>query len=249
MRFTSLSTIALVLLTISLVSSSAARAQSTTSPADDLRTWFKELSDQSPDVRERARLKLMTMPRSRLTELRRVVAGSHPLTAAQAAELRAIVEHVFLSGESYLTDDAPRGFIGVELTSVAVPELETQSVRDVSDVSRERVMITRRIPGFPAYPLLRDGDVVLAVVGSNMPLGDQRSLPAALAGARPGMTIELEIQRAGKVIRVPIRLSRRPSDSNMSFVEGTRKFTAERQQAADDYWEANFAELIDQQTL
>src|SRR6188508_3062272 len=95
--------VAIVVLATLFARCGFAQSDPTTRPvADDIRTWFKQLSDPSPDVRDRARTRLMTMTRARLPELKRAVDDARPLSASQAMELRQIVEHVFLSGEEYL---------------------------------------------------------------------------------------------------------------------------------------------------
>lgn len=229
------------------------QAAPTTAPlADDIRTWFKQLSDPSPDVRDRARIRLMTMSRARLPELRRVVADARPLGAAQAVELRQIVEHVFLSGEPYFAEQPGRGFMGVEMTVVSVPESEAESNQApaaADDRRDQRVMVTSCIPGFAAFPFLRTGDIVLSVVGSSVPLTRSEMLGQAISGVSPGQTVELEIQRAGKVMRVPIRLSRRPFALRENLKAEKERFIGERGDAAAEYWQKQFESLLDPQPL
>ncbi|MBC8108286.1 MAG: hypothetical protein H7Z14_16995 [Anaerolineae bacterium] len=244
----------LSLLMILLFTLVAAPVQSqntpSTRPADDLRAWFKQLSDPSQDVRDKARIQLMTMSRARLPALKSIVAETRPLSAAQAVELQQIVEHVFLSGQEYFAEQPARAFMGVEMANVSIPEFESNDISGKAEnLTLQRVMITGRLPGFAAFPVLRDGDIVLAVVGSNIQLGDRDSLPRALGGAVPGETIELDIQRAGKLMRFPIRLSRRPIALRSGSKEEKDKFVEERDEAASKYWEANFAKLLDQHTL
>ena len=254
MKFTSLSFLpAIVLLTLV-----AARTQTedkpSTRPADELRTWFKQLSDPSPDVRDKARTRLMTMPRARLAELKTIVAETRPLSAAQAVELRQIVEHVFLSGEEYLSEPrGGRGFMGVQLWPIIVPESEV-AADDARGNSPERavtrVMVSTRFPGFNAYAMLRDGDVLISVVGTNVQITSTQDVQGAIGGREPGTTIELEVQRAGQLLRVPVRLSPRPrfiDEQNRARNPAT--FSVEREEAATKYWETNFAKLLDQQTM
>jgi hypothetical protein len=230
----------------------AAHGDPSTRPADDLRVWFKQLSDPRPDVREHARISLLTIPRARLVDLKTVVTESRPLSAAQAVEIRQIVEHVFLSGESYLSEPRGRGFLGVQLAEISVPESENSgTTNDGAERDITRVMIASRFPGFNAYAMLRDGDVLVSIVGSNTPLTGFRDLQQAMIGADPGTIIELEVQRAGRLIRVPVRLSPRPiflKDANQAM-ENSTAFGVEREDAANKYWEENFAKLLDQQTL
>ena len=88
------------------------------------------------------------------------------------------------------------------------------------------------------------------MVGSAEQISTLEDLPRALVGSQPGATIELEVQRAGQLIRVPVRLSPRPfametGDPRQNSVT----FVIERDEAARNYWEENFAPLLDQQTL
>jgi C-terminal processing protease CtpA/Prc len=106
-------------------------------------------------------------------------------------------------------------------------------------------MVTTCIPGFAAAPVLRSGDVVLSVVGSNVPITSHESLARAIVGYDPGQTVNLEIQRAGKVMRVPVRLSRRPFVLRTNTKDEKEKFLGERAAAVTDYWEKEFAVLLD----
>lgn len=253
MKFRSLMSLSMILLLTLTAAQVQSQDKPSTRPADDLKSWFKQLSDSAPDVRERARLKLMTMSRARLDELKTVVVESRPLSAAQALELRQIVEHVFLSGEEYLSEPrGGRGFLGVQLAPVLVPEAETASPAGSNAPDRvvTRVMISTRFPGFNSYAMLRDGDVLISIVGSDVHITSVEDLPGALTGREPGTTIELEVQRAGQLLRVPVRLSPRPLFLNgRNPGENSATFGIDREEAATKYWEANFAKLLDQQTL
>jgi C-terminal processing protease CtpA/Prc len=112
-------------------------------------------------------------------------------------------------------------------------------------------MITRRLPGFNAYPMLRDGDVIVSVGGNGRPISDTRELQGALIGKEPGSTIELLVQRAGQLIRVPIRLSRRPvfRDRAGQLMDDSVDFKIEREQESQKYWDENFAKLLEQRTM
>ena len=72
----------------------------------------------------------------------------------------------------------------------------------------------------------------------------------ALVGYEPGKTIELEVQRAGQLIRVPVRLSPRPfALEGGDPRQNSATFVVEREEAAQKYWDENFAKLLDQQPM
>jgi hypothetical protein len=89
------------------------------------------------------------------------------------------------------------------------------------------------------------------VGGNGRPISDTRELQGALIGKEPGSTIELLVQRAGQLIRVPIRLSRRPvfRDRAGQLMDDSVDFKIEREQESQKYWDENFAKLLEQRTM
>lgn len=215
--------LAVAVFILSLLSVEGAPA---TLPADMLRTWYVQLADSDPDVRERARIDLMGIERGQLPHLRQIVADTRPIKAAQAAVLYDIVSHVFMATEPYEAN--PRaGFLGVRL-----PEsLDAEA------------LVTGRVPGFCAYRMLQDGDVIVGIAelpGVKFPSRTQftnaiRAIPA-------GTRLTLHILRNGQNKSVALRLDARPTASDppnsMSDLENDRK------EKADAYWARHFAPLL-----
>jgi hypothetical protein len=230
---------AIILLFLGAALALGAQPASQPAPAqqslDAVRTWYVQLADRDPETRERARINLMGIKRKDLAALEKVVAESRPVQASQAAVLYDIVTHVYMAGEPYAVNETMGGFLGL---------------RNMSDWDPPPgVMITTRIPGFPAYRMLREGDVVVgidefpdtAISGSNDFVSVLRTVPA-------GSVVTLRVLRGGNVQKVPIKLDPRPAAANnlgdaMALLESTR------QTKADEYWARAFAPLVEDQSV
>src|SRR4051794_12478816 len=170
-------------------------AAPSTQRSADIRRWFEQLADPDPSVRDSARQNLMGLPRSDLAELRRVITESRPLVPAQAAGLRDIVTHVYLASQRYDIDRKGRGFMGVSL-------LQTQFGADLI----EGAVVQQRFPGLVANQMLRDGDVIVGAEESTTQIDNPQTLQAVVGDLRAGQTVHLKVQRAAKLIVVPITL-------------------------------------------
>ena len=234
----------------------AAVAATQPTPDSTLRSWFVQLGDRDPAVRDLARQHLMGLQRSQLGSLRRIVADARPLAPAQATALRDIVTHVFLAGESYAVDRNGRGFMGVRLADVGGVDVWDPrrgaggaggaGANDAGEDGIDRspgVVITERIPGFGAYRMLDTGDVILAIRESPAPIVSTRALIDVIQSFRAHQTIHLRIARAGRVVEVPLTLDPRPS--NADGVDFTALWQEHRQRAAE-FWEQSFAPLLDE---
>lgn len=221
--------VVLIALVLALAFALGAAAPSTapsTRPLDPVSQWLKQLADDDPDVRDAAREQLMSLDRTGLRELKRAVERNRPLAPAQALALRDIVTHVYLASEPYAEDLRGGGFMGVRMG--------LQSAGD-------GITVVARIPGFAAYRSLRDGDVIVAVKEWPERLDKPERLGDAVAGYRGGETIHLKVQRGGRLITVPLRLSPRPANATNADTMRT-----EQMPAADEYWQQNFAPLLEQ---
>ena len=110
------------------------------------------------------------------------------------------------------------------------------------------VAVVVRWPGFPAYRMLRDGDLILGLYLDRAAPLDQlpncytcsfRDLQLALAQQPLVRDVELSVLRDGRVIRVPITLARRPAAAT---IDG---FLQDRLYLAADYWRATFGPVVD----
>ena len=203
-----------------------------------MRQWFDELDHADAAVREAARVKLMGMRREDLPAFRRLVRDNMPLMPSQAAVIRSVVTHVFLTGEKYDTTEV-EGFLGVKMqeTSVRLP------AADGADqfAPAVGVVIVERMPGFAGARMLLDGDVVLGIVERP----DVRALGTyeftmVVKAVTPGTTIHFQVMRQGQVIRVPIAPDPRPFEADGTMND----LLYRRQYKADAYWDQEFAPVM-----
>ena len=201
-----------------------------------VRTWFSELASADETKRDEARTLLMGLTRDDLPRLRELVARSRPLAAEQAAALHEIVVHVYLSGEPYAANGS-KGFLGLQHLDSGAFRLGTP--------------VQSPLPGFPSCQMLRDGDLIRAVVvhpeapslEQDLPTPNGETLHNVIAGAGANQTVVLEILRQGQTIRVPLRLLPRPVVCDESQMD-MAAFITERQQKGEEYWQREFVPLV-----
>lgn len=218
-----------VILILGLLGLGAAPA---TAPSDLIRTWFNQLADSDPDVREQARVNLMGIDRRELPALRQIVTESRPIRASQAAVLYDIVTHAYAAGEPYIAQE--KGCVlGVQLSPSQDPP---------------GVEVAQRFPGFCAYRFLRDGDVIIGI--AEMP-GALSKVPLdlrAILGQVPGGTrLTFQVLRNGQTRSIPIRLDACPANPAADLETAIRKLHELREQRAVEFWTRNFAPLLEDQ--
>ena len=199
-----------------------------------MRRMFLELEHPDGRVRERAREKLMGLKRADLKMLARVVGEFAPLEEQMAAAIREIVTHVYLSEDQYEKED--KGFLGITMPRPG-------------DEDRMQVMVEGRMPGFGGYSALRDGDVILDVVGQPLPQPLAREVFIDVIKAmRPESVVKLKVLRQGTVRVVPVKVSARPAEKaavNALAYEGkVAELLYRRGEEAEKYWKESFAGLI-----
>src|SRR5688572_13329794 len=131
-----------------------------TRPASDIvsiRQHLARLASDNFGVRESARIALMGLERSALPMLREAVKQSLPLEPSQAVVLREIVAQVYLTGDKYEIAEGGQGFLGVSMPN-------PMRVEDRGLLALGRgVAVVSRVPGFCAYRMLQNGDVLLSM--------------------------------------------------------------------------------------
>jgi hypothetical protein len=109
------------------------------------------------------------------------------------------------------------------------------------------VVVSERMPGFCAYRHLDTGDVVLAVKGERtFRPRTVWDFQAVVKSHEPGDTITLQVLRRGKVVDVTLTLDAYPAcamNPQTSQLE-LERFRRERDEAAEQYWQKNFGELV-----
>src|SRR5712691_1361256 len=210
-----------------------------TDPAT-VRRWVSQLASDNYQTRDAARVALMGLKRQELNIFRQAIIQNLPLAPNQIINLREIVTQIYLAGDVYPTDDGEGGFLGVRLPSR--PDEET-----LLCVERG-VVIVSRVPGFCAFRMLQDGDVVLAIHSDagDRPLNQPMELRRAVSSIKAGQTITLEVLRQGRILNVPITLDRRPLQVDEAALQ---EFINDRADRADEIWERDFAPLLKNQLL
>ncbi len=202
----------------------------------------------------------MGMTPADLPAFRRLIADSLPLEPAQVQPLHDIVEQVYLAGEKYsvktdngdtLTDasgSSPPFFMGIRRV-------------DASDLDpRLGAPVEARVPGFPAFRFLRDGDMILSI-GPNpatslvqRPVIETHSLDNVIHAITPDSGPQLQdvilaVLRDGEEIRIPLRLAPRPYLADALNPDALNAFEAPRINAAEEYWNENFHPLVDREVV
>ena len=216
-------------------------------PSSRIGALFSKLADRDPGVRDQARSDLMGLSRADLPLLRKYVQEHRPLAPSQAAALREIVVQVFMAGESYAANNA-HGFLGVTLSEGGIGLPAAPEAVDPSAPPPIGVIVTDRLPGLCAYRMLSNGDVIIGIAEHpETPIRSVDALRSAISDCQGGQTIHLEVFRGGRVVNLPVTLSPRPIEvelnpSNPDFFPRERQRRAD---IADDYWQREFAPLVD----
>jgi hypothetical protein len=174
-----------------------------------IRGWVRDLGNGDSAVRDRARVELMGISRGELERLRQVVAQSRPLAPDQIAMLQEIVTHVYLAGE-YDEGAEERGFLGVRMSQTGVELSPAPGVR--ADGTAVGVAVAGRVPGFCAYRMLEDGDVIIRLTSDKAyEFSTADDLKVVVLRHRAGETVTLDVLRRGTLIRVPVTLDHKPA--------------------------------------
>jgi hypothetical protein len=217
-------------------------ATAPTSQPDKLATWFYDLANKDASVREQARVGLMGISRDDLQTLRKLVEANRPLAPSQAMALREIVSQVYQATEPYQPLEDKPGFLGVPLRDMIVPD-------STDEDAQAGVLVTDRIPGFCAYRFLQNGDVIVGITEApGKPMRKSTDLSEIVKLYKGGETIHMEILRGGQRMTVAIKLNARPVwavQANINQIPLQQDEIRERQRRADEYWDQNFAPLLD----
>lgn len=207
-----------------------------------VKALIEQLASDKFQTREAARVALMGVKRADLGLIREAVVRSLPLAPSQVAALRDIVTHVYLTGHEYPVSEDEAGFLGVRL-----PDVFNEDDRGMAALGYG-VPIVSRVPGFCAYRMLHNGDIVLGMAdGADVTaFASPEALSGKVRGVPAGRTVTFVVLRQGRIIHVPITLDRRPAaleNANMR-PNGLVDFITPRENAADEMWERDFAPLL-----
>lgn len=202
----------------------------TTQPAAVIRQWVLELGAPEPDVREAARRNLLNLTPADLGTLRAIVAEGAANLPCQAAALYDVVRHVYLTGEQVTRSNERLSFLGLRLFQIG-----TLGEAPLG------MTFERRLMGFPAFAAFEEGDVLISV--EELPdsyLTSMASLSYVRERIPPGTLVHFRVLRDDRFVSVPITLAATPAPESQ-----TDAAVAARQQRAEDYWEQQFAGLLE----
>ncbi len=203
--------------------------------AANMRMWFAQLSDDSADVRDGARQKLLGISRKDLSILRDIVKQRVPLMPCESEVLRSVVTHVYLAGAGTPVDDPSTGFVGVWF------DIDQNN----PDPAMGGVEIRHRIPGSCASRYLEDGDVVLNI-GNATPMYrvlTDAEVISLVKTYNAGEMLRFEVLRRGRVLKIPLVLGARPQV--LPSGEFIPPFVSQQLADASGYWEETFQPLLD----
>jgi hypothetical protein len=201
-----------------------------TQSSDRIRVWLDQLSDRDAQVRDQAKENLMGLRAEDLPTLKKSVQAAQPLRPSQKTVLRDIVTQVYFSGIAYPPSPTGNPFLGLLWSG--------------NPDSAGGLVVSRRVPGFSAYRMLRDGDVITGI--EQLP-ADHFDDPTAFGSAirntfRPGQTVVLRVERNGNPIHVPVLL--RPQPAGVENSIRMEMWINLHEAEADKYWNENFAPLV-----
>jgi hypothetical protein len=194
-----------------------------------------QLGAEDQVTRDLGRSALLSLRRLDLPTLRDVLRQRMPLAPTESESLHEIVAHVYLSEESYPSDETV-GFVGV----IFDPDQKG------ADDDTGGVEIRRRLPGFCGYRYLEDGDVILGVGKTPAQVRELRSyedMTEQIKQYPAGQRVLFRLLRRGKVMNVSAVLSARPTlvGLEMPVID----FQAQRGAQAEGYWEQTFEPLLE----
>jgi hypothetical protein len=200
----------------------------------EVRKMFLELEDADPRVRERARERLMGLGREDLKVLMKVVGEFAPLEEQMVGSIKEIVTHVYLSEDQY--EKEGKGFLGIVMPRPG-------------DEDRMQVVVDGRMPGFGGYAALRDGDVILDVVGQPLPQPlDRDVFIDVIKAMRPESVVKLKVLRQGAVRVVAVKISARPAEkaaiNAQAYEAKVQELLYRRGEEAEKYWKESFGEVV-----
>jgi hypothetical protein len=206
-----------------------------------LQNLIAQLGSDNPQLRDEARVQLMALPPESLPALRSAALSLTPLLPGQIAELRDIVTQVYLAGDDYKKDPAsPQGFLGLYW-----PPPDPTKPMPSGDGT---VTVIGRIAGFPAYRVLKPGDIITQVLEyPQTPMHDVNDFTNIIKLLRSGDVVHLNIIRSGRPMTValtlamfPVELDQHRNDTSGHWIDN---WMLQRGQRADDYWKREFSPI------
>lgn len=210
----------------------------TTQRASAIEAAYADLGSPQPAKRNAARAELLGLTRDELPALRDVVRSDRPTSPEQAVQLRDIVRHVFLAGETY--ERSEYGFLGLKPMNALSLGVDMPDGSVIAGVS-----FSQRNVGFCAYRWLQDGDVILSIAarGTVTQTDSFQVMSGVIRGLAPATPIEMRVFRNGAILPLRFAIDARPKAFDIGADIAT--FVSERLSRAEAYWKSDFAPLVD----
>ena len=222
-----------------------------------MRSMLARLVNDDPAVRDEAQQRLMGMDPSELPLLRQAIQSGVPLRPGEGVVLQEIVDHVFLSADSDI-GDPKTGFMGIEML---LHEAIYSELDDDAELPAG-VFVDQRLPGFPSYRMLRNGDLIVALSSPDLPYdppepGDKQiehrvrsasDIMELVQRLSPGSQVNLTVLRSGHRLEISFKLGSKPAELSETGI-GYQKYRELQQKKADEYWQDNFAGMVDGSNL
>ncbi len=192
-----------------------------------------DLNDLSSDRREAAYQSLLNLGPGDLANLTSIASELSPLTIEQSDVVRDVAIHLYLSTVGYdaepPTSVDKQSCMGITLGQ----ENETTPLEDGKAVPA--IAVIGRVPGFPAYAALHDGDQIIAVRTPSGAAGvaDFRDF---ISSSVPGTVVTVIVMREGKLTPVQVRLRPRPFGYS-GPVQGPGSWMTTWKQLGQDWWD------------
>ncbi len=198
--------------------------------AGDIDRWLAELDAADPAQRDQARRRLLDQ--GRLDQLQ--ACGAKNLSPAAAAQLRPIVEHLFLTTQKYPAAPAG-GFLGLSLDTTA----------DSGMPDRAALLVAGRMPGLSGFAAFEDGDVLLSLLSTEnhaeqTPLRGPEDVRREVMRLGAGQTLTVKLLRRGKILSRSLVIDPLPSELAGPGQNDLQAWLEKRRAAADQYWQSHF---------
>lgn len=174
-------------------------------PDKDLVALIDMLDDDDFEVREAGTTALML--RQDFDDIHMVGALRGATSPEMRHRLTEVAMHRYFQrinpGQGGPIPDSGSLGVDIEPRNIVRPDQYAQ-------LKHPAMLISKTKPGFPAFALLRSGDMIIAIAGKPFPDDlDQATFIAMIQEYNPGEVMQLTVLRRGKEVSVPVRLDSR----------------------------------------
>ncbi len=201
----------------------------------DFPVLIANLGDDDPARRATAVHALTLVPADKIDGLKAAAMAARPLSPAQQEGLATAVTHLILAAQNYEPADPPSAVLGVTFGSMVFGATVEGAAMGLGS-GTIGVTLEDRVPGFDAYTMLQNGDVIVALPGVPH-MTSTEDFRMGVRVQKPGASIDITVFRDGKRMVVPVRLHLRPADYEDQNQDWRGKRLAYALQVWHDQWE------------